>query len=348
MTSRPARPLISVVIPNYNGAAFLETCLRSLLLQTYRPVEIVVVDNRSTDASAGIVSRLAPEARLVFNERNLGFAGGVNAGIRVARGDWIAVFNNDTEIHPECLAELARAIERHPEAAFFSCRILDYGERDRIFSAGDCFLRAGIGYRRGQELKDRAEYRRESEIFSASGCGALYLRAVLEQAGAYDERFFAYLEDVDLALRLQAAGHRAWYIPGAEVYHIGAATSGGEFSPLAVRLRTRNSVLLLVKSLPARFFWRSCLRIAAAQLSWLFRAVAHGRGWSWLRGLAGTITLLPAMMRDRRRMRLVWREAGDRLWEDILKSEQQARQDFSPRAAEGASTFLKWYFRLSP
>ncbi|HYK90620.1 MAG TPA: glycosyltransferase family 2 protein [Acidobacteriota bacterium] len=346
MTQRAGQPLISVVIPNHNGAAHLETCLSSLLRCTYPRFELVFVDNASTDASMEIVARVAPEAVHLRADRNLGFAGGVNLGIQSSHGDWIAVLNNDTEVAPDWLEECVRAMERHPEADFLACRILDFVDRNRIFSAGDCFLRAGIGYRRGQELEDRPDYREETEIFAACGCAALYRKSVLGEIGGFDGRFFAYLEDVDLALRLQAAGHRGWYVPNAVVYHLGAATSGGEFSSLAVRLRTRNSILLLSKSLPARVLWRSCLRIAAAQVSWLVRTCAHGKGWSYLRGFAGSIPLLAAMMKDRRRLRAQWHTSGDSLWRAILRSEAMARKDFMPPVPEGASTFLKWYFRL--
>jgi GT2 family glycosyltransferase len=347
MTSRSVQPRISVVIPNYNGAAFLESCLSSLLRQTYTPIEIVVVDNASVDASVEIILRVAPQAALLREERNLGFAGGTNAGVRAAHGEWIAVLNNDTEVAADWLAECVHAMERHPDAAYLACRILDFNQRDRIYSAGDCFLRAGIGYRRGQDLKDRQDYRQEAEIFAASGCAALYRKCVMDEVNGYDERFFAYLEDVDLALRLQAAGYRGWYIPRAEVYHLAGATSGGEFSRLAVRLRTRNSILLLIKSVPARIFWRCCARIAAVQLSWLARVISHGRVWSYLRGLAGVVPLLSAMLKERRRLRVLWRTSTESLWQAILRSEALARRDFVPPAPEGVSTFLKWYFRLS-
>ena len=347
MTSPKARPFISVIIPNHNGAALLRGCLSSLLRQSYTHFEIVVVDNGSTDESVETVARLAPNALLVREERNLGFAGAVNAGIRAARGEWVAILNNDTEPVPAWLHECVQGMERHPDAGFLACRILDSRKRGYVYSAGDCFLRAAIGYRRGQELADRPDYRQEVEIFAASGCAALYRKSVLDEVKGYDDRFFAYLEDADLAIRLQAAGCRGWYIPGAEVYHIGAATSGGEFSPLAVRLRTRNSILILIKSVPARILRRGVMRIAAVQISWMARVVAHGRVWSYVRGLAGVVPLVPAMLRERRRLRKLWRDSVNSLWQAILRSEALARQDFASPSSEKMSTFLKWYFRLS-
>ncbi len=345
MTPLPGSPHISVVIPNYNGAACLEDCLQSLMRQVDARAEVLVVDNASRDASVEIVRRLAPQARILPQEQNLGFAAAINLGVRSARGEWIAVLNNDTEVAPDWLAECLAAIERHPDASFLACRILDYRNRDRIYSAGDCFLRAGIGYRRGQEQPDGPEYQREVPVFAACGCAGLYRRTVLEAAGGYDERFFAYLEDVDLGLRLQAGGALGYYVPQARVFHLGGATSGGEFAPLAVRLRTRNALLLLIRSVPGSILFRCLPMILAGQISWLGRAAFHGRLWSYLRGLAGALILSPLMFRSRRDMRRLWRQAGNRLWLSILESENLARRDFAPEGTR-TSHFLAWYFRM--
>jgi GT2 family glycosyltransferase len=346
MNSTSNLPRISIVIPNHGGAAYLERCLKSLAAQACPEMEIVVVDNASRDRSAECTRAVAPEAILLQQDRNLGFAGGANAGIRAAQGEWVAVLNNDTEVASGWLSACMRAIQDHPEASFFACRILDFNHRGWIYSAGDCFLRAGLGYRRGQEQEDREGFRKEMPIFSACGCAALYRRSVLKELGGFDERFFAYLEDVDLGLRLQAAGHCGYYVPSAEVYHHGAATSGGEFSPLSVRLRTRNALLLPLKSLPVRILFRCLPMIITAQLSWLYRAAVHGKLVSYIRGLGGALLLAPAVIRDRAVIRPHWRRAGRQLWQSILRSENLARDDFVLPRAESASWFLKWYFRF--
>ncbi|MBP1596005.1 MAG: glycosyl transferase, family 2 [Acidobacteria bacterium] len=345
MIRQPGRPFISIVIPNFNGAACLGPCLQSLMLQTYQDMEVLVVDNASRDRSLDIVRNVAPSARILCQEQNLGFAAAVNRGVAEARGGWVAILNNDTEAAEDWLAECVAAIGRHPDASYLACRILEHRDRSRIYSAGDCFLRAGIGYRRGQELPDCADYQREGPIFSACGCAALYRKTALQEAGGYDERFFAYLEDVDLGLRFQAAGKRGYYVPGARVLHIGGATSGGEFSALAVRLRTRNSILLLLKSLPGRILWRCLPMILAAQASWLARAVGRGRLLSYLRGLAGTLPLARGILEDRRMLRLAWQSSAAEMWHSILASEAMARRDFASDK-QHTSRFLRWYFRL--
>jgi GT2 family glycosyltransferase len=345
MNSTTNLPLISVIIPNHNGSAYLGNCLRSLHSQSHRQAEIIVVDNASRDESLEIARAIFPEALLLRNDRNLGFAGAVNEGIRSAHGNWVAVLNNDTEVSANWLSECARAIEDHPDAVFFACRILQFADRNRIYSAGDCYLRAGIGYRRGQDLEDREDFRRECRIFSASGCAALYHKRILESLGGFDERFFAYFEDVDLGLRLQAAQHHGYYLPGAEVFHHGGATSGGEFSRMAVRLRTRNSLLLLLKSTPGRFLFRCAPMIILAQLWWIFRVLAHWRLGSYLRGLAEACLLSRAMIRDRAKMRPAWKSSMPGVWEGILDSESLAREDFVA-GRERNSLFLRFYFWL--
>jgi GT2 family glycosyltransferase len=289
---------------------------------------------------------MAPGAIVLRESRNLGFAGAVNAGIGACHGDWVAVLNNDTELAADWLAAWTNAIQLHPEAAFFACRILDFSDHTRLYSAGDCYLRGGIGYRRGQELRDREDFQAECEIFSASGCAALYRKQVLEEIGGFDDRFFAYLEDVDLGLRLQAAGYRGYYMPRAVVYHHGAATSGGEFSDLAVRLRTRNSLLLLFKNMPMLIFLRCLPMIILTQASWLVRAAVHGRLLSYFKGLGGALLLAPAMIRERPGLRRKNRSFLRHFWRRILQSEELARRDFKPAPAEHVSVFLKWYFRL--
>ncbi len=345
MTKSNESPLISVVIPNYDGARFLERCLRALAIQARKDFELLIVDNASTDDSIETASRVCPQARVLRLERNLGFAGGANAGLAASRGDWVAILNNDTEVAGDWISACTAAIERHPDAAFFACRILEMERRETVYSAGDCYLRAGIGYRRGQEQPDRPAYDREIAVFSACGCAALYRRTLLAELNGYDERLFAYLEDLELALRIQLLGYVGYYIPQARVYHLGAATSGGEFSPMGVRLRTRNSILLLLKSVPASILLRTIPMILAAQAWWLLRVVRNGRLACYLRGVGQAMSLIPSIYRSRRRLRRLWKpDSVERLWRAILNSESLARQDYYPAPPSKPSRFLSWYF----
>ncbi len=337
---------IAVIIPNFNGAQFLEACLTSLLSQTAAPEEILIVDNASSDDSCDIVRRTAPNATILRQTCNLGFAAAVNVAVGLARAEWIAVANNDTEFAPDWLLQCQAAIERHPDAQFLACRIMEHSTENRIYSAGDCFLRAGIGYRRGQGRPDHPEYREDTEVFAPCGCAALYRRSVFRHLGGYDGQYFAYLEDVDLGFRMRAAGHRGYYAASATVYHIGGATSGGEYSPLSVRLQTRNSLLLLLKNYPWIFCWRGGPMILAWQLAWLARVLGHGRLLSYLRGLAEAAKAAFHLRRKGSRRGRLNRESRDRLWRLIIEAERMARRDLFIHAGKYDSTFLRWYFRL--
>lgn len=337
---------ISVIIPNHNGARMLEACLRSLVAQSHRPDEVLVIDNASHDDSLEVVRRAAPFARVFAQSANRGFAAAANLGALQARSPWLAVLNNDTEASPGWIRACLEATQRHPDASFLASRVLDFQVRDTIDSAGDCLLRGGIGYRRGHGLPDGAEYSEELEVFCASGSAALYRKAAFEAAGGFDERFFAYLEDVDLGLRLRAQGYRGYYVPTAEVYHRGGATSGGEFSALSVRLRTRNSLLLLFKNYPAGWLVRCAPMILLAQLFWLARVLVRKRFASYLAGLADLVPAMPSVIGQRDRSARSVRAAGIELWQAVRRSENMARRDFGLIPARRDSAFLQWYFRL--
>jgi len=339
-------PRISVIIPNYNGAPVLEACLRSLVSQSHPPDEVLVIDNASQDNSLEVIRTAAPFARALAQPANRGFAAAANLGARDARSEWLAILNNDTEAAPGWLRACLEAAGRHPDASFLASRVLDAQARSTIDSAGDCLLRAGIGYRRGHGMPDGAEYGDELEVFSTSGSAAVYRKSAFDAAGGFDERFFAYLEDVDLGLRLMAQGHRGYYVPSAAVYHRGGATSGGEFSPLSVRLRTRNSLLLLFKNYPAGWLLRCSPMILASQLFWLARVLARRRFVSYLAGLAELVPALPRMIPERSRSARSVRAAGSDLWQAVRCSENMARRDFCSSPGRRNSAFLRWYFRL--
>lgn len=186
MAGRMNLPLLSVIIPNWNGAAHLPTCLEALRRQTYPHREILVVDNGSTDGSLSLLARY-PEVRVLALGRNRGFAGAVNAGIRAARGEILVLLNNDTEAAPTWLEALAAAFARHPDAGLLASKILLFDRREVFHSAGDYYRVDGIPGNRGVWEPDVGQYDREEEVFSACGAAAAYRRALLEDIGLFDE-----------------------------------------------------------------------------------------------------------------------------------------------------------------
>ena len=240
---------VSVIVLNWNGKHHLERCLSSVLKQTYPNFEVVLVDNASIDGSVEFVREGFPEVRIIRNEENLGFAAGNNVAIRATRGNYIATLNNDTRVDPHWLEELVSAAEADPKVGMCSSKMLFLHRPDIINSTGISLDKAGIAWdRRGGE-RDKGEESRPIEVFGPCAGAALYRRAMLEGVGLFDEDFFAYFEDVDLAWRARLAGWRCLYVPTAKVYHLYSAT-GVEGSPFKNYLMGRNKVWMILKNYP--------------------------------------------------------------------------------------------------
>ncbi|MBR3642812.1 MAG: glycosyltransferase family 2 protein, partial [Parasporobacterium sp.] len=185
---------VTVVIPNYNGKRFLKKCLESLEKQTYTHFETLIIDNASSDGSAEYIKANYPWAEVVVMRRNLGFAGGVNEGIRLCRTPYVLLLNNDTESDPEMIRELVRAMESSEEIFSVSCRMIQYHNRKLLDDAGDLYTLLGWAVQRGvgQSLSN---YKKQDAVFSACAGAAIYRKYILDRIGYFDETHFAYLED---------------------------------------------------------------------------------------------------------------------------------------------------------
>jgi GT2 family glycosyltransferase len=295
-------PRITVVIPNWNGERLLETCLSSLRGQTLGDFETILVDNGSTDGSVALVARDFPEVRVVALEENRGFSAAANAGIRASDTELVALLNNDTEQDPGWLESLVRAAGSHPGAGSFASKLLDFHDRGLIDGAGDALRLSGLPYRIGHGERDRGQLDAPGYVFGACGAAALYRRRMLDEIGLFDEDFFAYCEDGDLSFRARLAGYGCFYVPGAIIYHMGGASTGGKRSAIATALGTRNSLGLLVKNLPLSVAPHLLPFFVAGQLARLLTAAATGTLRAHLEGLAGARRHLPAMLEKRRKV----------------------------------------------
>ena len=287
------------MVPNWNGEKLLSTCLGSLREQSFEGFEVVVADNGSTDGSLELVARDFPKVRVLLLGENLGFSAAVNAGIKASNCEYVALLNNDTEVHPKWLEALVGAANARPQAGLFASKMVDFDDRRVLDGAGDVLRRSGLPYRLGHGEPDRGQYDRAAFVFSACAGAALYRRSMLDDIGLFDEDFFANCEDGDLGFRAQLAGYRCLYVPESVVYHMGSATFGKR-SPTAVRLGTRNSLCLLVKNLPTPLVPGYLPFVVAGQLSRLIVTAWTSTLGAHLEGLAGTLRLLPLMLRKRR------------------------------------------------
>lgn len=307
------RPLVSVIVVNWNGAAYLGACLDSVLAQTYPDLEIIVVDNGSTDASLALLRTYGSRLRVIENPTNLGFAGGNNVGLRAAKGAYVALLNSDAVADRDWVAALVRAAEADPGIGMCASKIY-LGGHDRLLdSAGLLLSRDGIGRGRGRLEPDGLVFSREEDVFAPSACAALYRRSMLETIGLFDEDFFAYCEDSDLALRGRLAGWRCRYVPGALVVHA-YSRSTAPYSAFKAFHVERNRIWVVVKCFPARLIVASLAFTIGRYAVQAYGALA-GRGsagrllertssWTLLgivaRAWGAALARLPRMLRKRR------------------------------------------------
>ena len=317
-------PLVSAVVVNWNGADYLETCLASLFAQTWPHLEIIVVDNGSSDGSLALLhARYHARVTLIESPVNLGFAGGNNVGIRAAKGAYVALLNNDAVAHPDWIRALVEAAEADPRIGMCASKVLVLGADGVIDSAGLLMSPDGIGRGRGRLQRDDGTYGHAEDVLIPSGCAALYRRAMLDEVGLFDEDFFAYCEDSDLGLRGRLAGWSCRYVPGAVVHHA-YSRSIGPYSPFKAFQVERNRCWVLLKCFPARAILASVPFTAARYALQAWGALTH-RGAAarlaertsatvlitlLLRAWTSAILRAPVMLARRRRQRALRRITG--------------------------------------
>lgn len=281
---------VSVVIPNFNGIAFLDSVLGSLEGQTERNFEVIFVDNGSTDGSCSFVAANYPWIHLIELSENFGFCRAVNEGIRAAKAPYVLLLNNDTEVAENFVEEMLAAIKRHENAFSCAARMVQYHDRDRIDDAGNYYCALGWSFARGKG-KDVHRYEKEEKIFAACGGAAIYRKKILDKIGLFDEEHFAYLEDTDIGYRARIQGYENWYAPRAIVYHVGSGTSGSRYNQFKTRYSSRNNVYLIYKNMPLlQILLNLPFLIAGFGIKLLFFAV-KGMGREYIAGIKNGFTI---------------------------------------------------------
>jgi GT2 family glycosyltransferase len=272
-----ARPLVSVVIPTFRGLSLLRSCLGGLQAQTLPDHEVIVVDNASDDGTPEFVRGAFPHVRVVELTANAGFGVAVNAGVGIARGEYVALLNNDAFPNPDWLSELVACARRHPDAASIASKILFRADPSAIDGAGDVLTLALKAYRRGLGEPADGRYTEEEQVFSASGTACLWRAETFRRLGGFDESYFAYYEDVDLGFRARLAGYECWFAPRAVVLHEGAGTSRGALWRTFESFHSvRNRWLMIAKDAPTRWLALNLHRILVGELMSLARALVRG------------------------------------------------------------------------
>lgn len=297
---------VGLVVVTYDSAAFVPRLVAAVAAQTRRPDRVIVVDNASRDDTRDVLRRTLTEvrldARVVALDTNTGFAHANNVAVDALDDcDYVALLNPDAFPEPDWLARLIEAAARHPEAGSFASRQMRDGAPGILDGAGDVYHVSGVVWRHGhgRALADVPGALDEREVFAPCAAAALYRRADWMAVGGFDERYFCYVEDVDLGFRLRRRGRACWYVPDAVVSHMGSATSGVG-SAFAVYHGHRNVTWTFVKNMPGRLLWRHLPAHVAASVAGVAWFAWRGQPGAYLRAKRDALTGLAPFVRERR------------------------------------------------
>lgn len=241
-------PRVAVVILNWNGHDVLAKCLDSVMRTDYPNLEIVVVDNASTDRSQPLVRDRYPSVRLIENRENLGYVGGNNVGIGSTRSDFVVLLNNDTTVDRAWIRELVKVAATDERIGILGCkvylmgtRIIQHAGSHLRFVSGSLFTRSMV--------EDEGQFDEVADVDYVSGEAIMIKREVFEKAGLLDPDYYAYWEDVDFCCRARRRGYRVIYVPSSVVEHMVSAS--WDKRPLEAKvLGERNRILFILKNLP--------------------------------------------------------------------------------------------------
>jgi len=302
--------MVSVLLVTWNSARFLPECFASLDRQEYRDAEIIVVDNASSDATREMLRPREGLWHIVYNAGNVGFAAAQNQAIRAAHGDWLLCLNPDVMLAPDFVERLVEAGAQRPEAGAVCGKLLRWDPQAKlpktrvIDSTGIYFTRNLRHLDRGAEEQDRGQFDRAQWVFGATGAAALYRRSFVEEVSVegefFDEEFFAYREDADLAWRAQVMGWKCLYVPGAVAWHVRRVTPERRASlPHEINWHSvKNRFLMRGKNASGWLCWKLFWPVAWRDLMVLGYALL--RDWRMLSAILYPLKNLASVRRKRK------------------------------------------------
>ncbi len=305
---------VSIIILNLNGQEHLARCLPSIEGQTYQNVEVILVDNGSSDGSIEYVRQTFPHVKIIANDHNTGFAKANNQGIIASNAPFIFTLNNDTWLDPNCVEEVVRVAEANERVGMIATKMLQMDFPQLIDSAGLDLDRTGFGWSRYHGQPDNSTEQEPYEIFAPCAGAALYKRKMLDEIGLFDEGYFIYYEDMDLAWRAQLRGWHCLYVPKAKVYHAQSATTG-RGSPFKRYLLSRNRIWTVIKNYPSPQLWFYLPQLIFYDWLAMVYRIWLEKNCSPVRGRLAALTQLGQMWRQRQALQtkrsISWRELHD-------------------------------------
>jgi GT2 family glycosyltransferase len=268
-------PCVITVILNTNRRDDTLACLESLGKGSYSNHHVIVLDNASTDGSAESIRSLYPDVQVIGLEKNLGYAGNNNVGIRAAieqGADWVFVLNEDTIVDSKCIAWMIRTVEKFPQAGILGPLVYHHDEPEYIQSAGGILDAHWAPIHLGKDQIDEGQFTEPKKVDWISGCVILVKRDVIQQVGGLDERFFYYFEETDWCLRASERGWDLIHVPEAKIWHKGVQRNYHP-GPRVTYYCTRNWFMLLSKHKAPLQVWAYVWIITIKTLlSWSFRS----------------------------------------------------------------------------
>jgi GT2 family glycosyltransferase len=265
-------PLISIIIVTYNSKKDIDECLRAIEDQSYRNFEVIVVDNASSDGTADHVGRGYPRVKLLRNDANLGYSGGNNSGVDIAKGEYIAILNPDVAVDKEWLNEMVGHAKKHPEAGIVASKVVLYDNPRVVNACGNDVHFTGLAFCRGYG-DEEGKYSSQEYVLAPSGCSFLTKRKVVRDVGLFDDDFFIDFADIDFAVRCHLMGYKCLLVPSSKVLHKFVL----KMNPVRYFVLERGRYLLLLKNFSRRtlvIIFPSL--ILTEVLTWAF-AILRGR-----------------------------------------------------------------------
>lgn len=248
------KPLVSVIIVNWNGRHLIDDCLGSLTKNKYKNLEILFADNASTDDSVTYVKKKFKTVKIIQNTQNLGYAEGHEKAFKQSKGKYILLLSTDTIIEKNAVEELVKGMNSDKNIGAVMPKLIMYPKKHLIDSIGAFFLMNGDLYHFGREKDPRlSKYNKPMNILSVKGACTLFKKEVLDKTGMFDRDYFAYFEETDLSMRIWLAGYKILYIPHATVYHKGGVTSAKMLRSYILFHSYKNRIYTYLKNLSVKY-----------------------------------------------------------------------------------------------
>lgn len=311
---------IAVVVVNYNSGQYLTACIDSIFNQTEAADKVFIIDNNSNDGSVEPIEERYPQIQVLRQSQNIGFAAANNIALELIDDcDWVVLLNPDATASPDLIYLLKAAVAEHPETQMFSCRLVDANDNRVLDGTGDRYHVSGLGWRRDHGASMSRSRDIAETIFSPCGAAAVYNIQWMRRAGCFDETYFCYNEDTDLAFRMRLLGANCLHLDHCIVNHVGSGISGSD-SDFTVYHGHRNLVWTYIKNMPRGMLWWYLPQHLLLNVVTILYYTLKGRPGVIFRAKWHAILGLPRVIRQRSKIQETRKVSGRKLREAMVRN----------------------------